>query len=396
MQSNALSFPITGMGVVTPAGLGINPLWDKCLAKETLIQAGLGRIESSVISEIWNGVQTSKWIKKKSSALSKSLIFSLSSIISAIDEAGWKSFLEDDIIIIGTTTGQIELWEKELIELLKIESNKAPDFNALSEQPLQSLSDNLKYVLDFPGRILILSSACSASTQAVIAAHHYLGSKRAGRCIVGGVEELSDLTVTGFSALKLLLQQPCKPFDSDRVGINLSEGAAFYTIESQTKKSALAYLYAGESVLDSYHMTSPSVNGEGMQKALQSILRKNNLSSEDISFVHAHGTGSIHNDQAEARALTAVFPHQPLVVSTKGIHGHALGASGAIELGICLKILTENLAPGVTGLSNKDENIHLNLPIEKTDVNVNWLVKTTLGFGGVNSTFILGKEGSHA
>jgi 3-oxoacyl-(acyl-carrier-protein) synthase len=387
MQASSLSFSITGIGLVTPAGNDIKSLWEDCLDKKSFIKAGLGRIETSEIEKLWEKISTSKWIKKNPILLSRSFILTVHSIIHAIDQAKWECFTEDDVILIGTTTGEISLWENDLIG--------KPDNEDFVKEPLQSLSDNLKATLNFPGKIIIIASACSASTQAFIAAHNYLASKRASRCIAGGVEELSKLTITGFNCLKLLSLDPCKPFDQSRIGINLSEGAAFYTIENNSLNKPLAYLYAGDTVLDSYHMTSPSIQGEGLQKALRSVLKKNNLAPSDISIVHAHGTGSIQNDYAEAYAINEIFSHRPHVVSTKGIHGHALGASGAIELGICINILIENTIPPVTGLDITDTQITLNLSKKITKKEIKFLAKTTLGFGGVNSTFIIGKE-NHA
>jgi 3-oxoacyl-[acyl-carrier-protein] synthase II len=380
---------ITGMGLVTPAGTGITPLWDRCLKKETYIEEGLGAISSSKLTELWNDISQSPWIKKEPEYFSKSLVLSLHSIIQAIDSASWESFTKTDLIIIGTTTGQIGLWEKELTELLNIDSKKSPDQRKLAKQPLQTLAESLKAILNFPGKILITASACSAATQAIVLAEQYLTSGRASRVIAGGVEELSDLTITGFSCLKLLSLNPCMPFEQTRVGINLSEGSGFYTFEKTSNAKALGILYAGETVLDSYHMTSPSTEGTGLQKAMRLTLEKNNLSPKDISMIHAHGTGSIHNDQAEAFALNALFSHSPPVISTKGVHGHALGASGAIELGICLQILKTQIIPPITGLTTIDETIKINLPREVLETPIKYLMKTTLGFGGVNSTFIL-------
>lgn len=382
---------VTGMGLVTPVGVGVNPLWESCLTKTTFVREGLGVVQPELLTKLWNDISKSTWIKNQPEYFSKSIIFALHSIIQAIEHAQWSTFTPKDIIIIGTTTGQICLWEKEMMGLLKIDSTHVVDTQKLSKQPLQTLADSLRNILDFPGRILILGSACSAATQAIISAQQFINSGRADRCIAGGVEELSELTITGFSCLKLLSLNPCIPFDQARVGINLSEGAGFYTIEKNSSVKPLAYLYAGETVLDSFHMTTPSAHGDGLQKAMLASLKKNNLKTSDIDMVHAHGTGSIHNDHSEAFAINEIFPHHPPVISTKGVHGHALGASGAIELGICLRILNDNTIPSVTGLTNIDEQIKLNLPTAVLKKEINFLMKTTLGFGGVNSTFILGR-----
>jgi 3-oxoacyl-(acyl-carrier-protein) synthase len=368
MKKNPPFVSITGMGVISPSGMGIESLWNACLNKQSLIQNGLGIIPENILPAD-NG---------------KSLAMATYAITQAVNEAKWGNFTQDDVIIIGTTTG-----ENELISYSTGVVPTPEGKIALRKQSLSSLSDDLKKTLKFPGRIIILASACSASTQAIVLAHDMLVNGRATRCLAGGVEELGKLTINGFGCLKLLNQDACKPFDQHRMGINLSEGAAFYSFEMNTQKPALAHILGGGTVLDSYQMTSPNPEGEGLQKAILTTLSKSQINADEISFVHAHGTGSSHNDQAESAALSKLFPHRPFVVSTKGVHGHALGASGSLELGICLQVLNKNIIPPVTGLDTVDENIKLNLPKTAQHTAIKYLLKTTLGFGGVNSAFIL-------
>lgn len=374
MKKNPPIVSITGMGVISPSGMGIESLWNACLNKQTLIENGLGTINENILPSGIHG---------------KSLSMAVYALTQAMTEAKWENFNQDDVIIIGTTTGQISVWENELISYSTGESPTPEAKIALSKQPLSSLSEDVKKALNFPGRIIILASACSASTQAIVLARDMLVSGRAKRCLAGGVEELGKLTISGFGCLKLLNLEACKPFDQNRMGINLSEGAAFYSFEINSTKPALAHILGGSTVLDSYHMTSPNPEGEGLQKAILTTLARSQVKSEEISFVHAHGTGSSHNDQAESFAIAKIFPQRPFVVSTKGVHGHALGASGSLELGICLQVLKNNTIPPVTGLDNVDEKISLNLPTSVQHTPVKYLLKTTLGFGGVNSAFIL-------
>ena len=380
------SVSITGMGIITPSGLGIDSLWHKCLKQETFIQDGLGRVDQSLVQEMEQKVSLSPWLKNKPSNMGKSLLMSLYALTHALDEADWKSFTPDDVIVIGTTTGQIGLWEEDLLKTTQDQTSSAA---ALSKQPLYSLPEDLKRSLNFPGRIMVLSSACSASTQSLILGHQLLTSQRAKRVLAGGVEELGQLTINGFGCLKLLNSEPCKPFDQNRAGINLSEGSGFYSLELNSEKKSYASLLGGDTVLDSYHMTSPNPEGSGLEKSILSSLKTAQLKASDIAFIHAHGTGSTHNDQAEAFALHKLFSGSPEVISTKGTHGHALGASGAIEIGICLQVLKEQTIPAVSGLSQRDEAIHLNLPLKNVTKQIPYLLKTTLGFGGVNSSLIL-------
>lgn len=394
MKPNTPIVSITGMGIISPSGMGIESLWNACLDKHSFIQNGLGTITEQLLLEAHSQLTNNSWIKNTSELKGKSLTMALYALTQALKQAGWNSFTSDDVIIIGTTTGQISIWEDELISY---STGVAPSPTAqalLKKQPLSSLSDDLKTALAFPGRIIILASACSASTQAIIMAQEMLLSGRAKRCIAGGVEELGKLTINGFGSLKLLNQAACKPFDQNRMGINLSEGSAFYTFELDSTK-ALAHVLGGASVLDSYHMTSPNPEGEGLQKAITTALSRSQIKSEEISFVHAHGTGSSHNDDSESAAIAKLCPHKPFVVSTKGVHGHALGASGSLELGICLQVLQKNIIPPVTGLDTVDTKISLNLPQTPQEQVVKYMLKTTLGFGGVNSAFIL-QAANHA
>lgn len=385
---------ITGIGMVSPAGLEISPLWKACLEKKSFMQQGVGPVSDEATSLISQKLSSSKWIQHPIINPGKTLLMSLYAITECLDQAGWNDFRDDDVILIGTTTGQIGVWENDLINFTQ---GTIPDSQStlnLTKQPLSALSDDLKRYLNFHGRIIILASACSASTQAFILAHQMLTSNRAKRIIAGGVEELGRLTINGFGCLKLLNQNPCTPFDQNRMGINLSEGSAFYTIEKDRLEKAHGYILGGDTFLDSYHMTSPNPEGMGLQKAILSAMRQSQIQSSDIAFIHAHGTGSSHNDQAEAAAIQALFPHSPEVVSTKGVHGHALGASGSIEVGLCLKTLNEQMIPPVTGLELIDETIKVNLPKSVVQKNIKYMLKTTLGFGGINSALVL--EAPHA
>lgn len=382
---NSSSVSITGMGLISPAGLGIDALWAACLEKKCLLENGLGKVSDSVMEEVATLFPKAE---------GKSLLMALYALKTAIDQAAWNELTENDAIVIGTTTGQIGIWEKTFSAYAGGAPLSELSISALSKQPLDSLSESLKKYLAFKGRIIILSSACSASTQAVIFGEQLVKSGRAQRVLAGGVEELGQLTITGFNCLKLLNTAPCTPFDKDRLGINLSEGAAFYTLEYAPGEKTIAFVAGGDTFLDSYHMTSPNPEGRGLNGAVQSALDRSGITPRDIDFVHAHGTGSVHNDLAESAALKAIFTHGPEVVSTKGVHGHALGASGALEIGICLKALEENKIPPVTGLLNIDPAVSLNLPVQIVKKKINYVLKTTLGFGGINSALVL--KASHA
>ncbi|OUR99666.1 hypothetical protein A9Q84_01185 [Halobacteriovorax marinus] len=380
---------ITGHGLISPAGIGLDALWEKCLSNNSVIKNGLGVIPKSDFSKVTQFVENSKWCKSIPKVKSKALYYSLFSIMSAIDSAKWIELNKTDTIVIGTTTGNLTSWEDSLMSY-SLGDDKDQTIESIREQSLGQLSVEIKKTLAFTGKVLITSSACSASTQAITLAYQQLSSKRSVRAIVGGVEELGKLTIRGFGSLKLLTEDNCKPFDQNRTGINLSEGGAFFTLERNSDSPYL--LRDGSTVLDSYHMTSPHPEGKGYQKSIHETLELSGLTKESISLIHAHGTGSFHNDQSEGFALNAIFGNQVPVISTKGVHGHALAASGAFELGIILKVLETQLIPPSSALVEQDQEIDLLLPRKPLEGKVTNILKATLGFGGVNSSFIVSRR----
>ncbi len=381
---------ISGVGMITSAGLSINDLWNACKDSKVMTSDGLGKVSEENLNEIQNYVDGSVWLKKKPLHFSRGLYFSLYSIIQAVTNAGWKNFSSTDSIFIGTTTGMLSMWEGEMLSSFKNAANSKLE-DKIKNQSLSSLGDQLRESLGFEGKIFIIASACSASTQAFIEALNSLNAKQATRCIVGGVEELGELTMRGFSSLKLYSTVPCSPFDQDRGGINLSEGAAFYTLENNPHQS-IAKVLGGNTFLDSYHTTSPHPKAQAYCKSIEKTLRDTGIRQNQISLVHAHGTGSYHNDGSEAFGLHHIFSNKVPIISTKGIHGHALGASGSLEIGVCLKIMQSDIIPKVAGLINVDEKFNINLPKKNINTKIMYLLKTTLGFGGVNTTLLLQKE----
>jgi 3-oxoacyl-(acyl-carrier-protein) synthase len=185
----------------------------------------------------------------------------------------------------------------------------------------------------------------------------------------------------------------------DRKGINLAEGAAALCLESgeAAKYHALARIAGVGMATDSFHMTAPEPEGRGCKEAIAVALNSSGLTLKDISWIHAHGTGSLHNDLAEGAALCNLFKEaMPPVTSTKSIHGHSLGASGAIETVLCLEALIRQQIIKTAGLEKPDPAI----PIHHTSANgpayLKHILKLTLGFGGTNAALILSRPDAEA
>lgn len=386
MAASSLAHCISGIGAVSCVGIGAPALWEATLKEYSGIRDGLGTISEDATQELRASL-------KQSSTLEKPVLLAYASMVEAMRMAGWSQLNDDDGLILATTTGQIPIWENEAMHFLRGTSSAAKLTPKLRAQSLGSLRTELASLLGFRGRTLLVSSACSASTQALALASLWLSQRKVKRCLVGGVEALCNLTIEGFRSMQLLTTEATAPFDAHRKGINLSEGAAFICLETMSAKNsrALACLTGHGMSTDGYHMTAPHPEGSGSLLAMQSALRMARLQPSDISWVHAHGTGSKHNDQSEGAAIARLFEdNEPWVSSTKRIHGHALGASGALETVLCVKALEKQVVPRTSGLETPDPAIPLKKhPVANISMPIHHVLKNTLGFGGANAALVL-------
>ena len=385
-----MSFPvaISGMGSVTGNGIGPEMLWNSVIEEKSGVTAGLGRVSESSVRGL-------KDLHPEAASHSPAVLFAYAASKQAMKQAHWGSLNDTDGLILATTTGQISSWEDSLIAFLKNSDHAEPFQHSFRHQALGLTLNNLGELLNFKGHSLLLTSACSAATQAIALATLWIQSGKVKRCLVGGSEVLSTLTVEGFKSLQLLSETPSTPFDLHRSGINLSEGSAFLCFEKQSDQP-LAYLSGYGFSTDAYHLASPHPEGKGSFRAMSAALKTAKLDPSQVSWVHAHGTGSKANDQAEGIAIQQLFnpdktlnTETPWVSSTKNIHGHALGASGAIEAVLCVQSLQNCLIPNTTGLLTPDPNIQVKHPPSMIKGAYRHLIKNTLGFGGNNASFVM-------
>ena len=207
--------------------------------------------------------------------------------------------------------------------------------------------------------------------------------------LVGGADSLCQITLRGFQSLGLLSREPTRPFSRERRGINIGEGAAFALIERSGEGPRL--LGAGESS-DAHHMTTPDPEGRGAQSAMQAAISDAGVSTGDIDYVNAHGTGTAFNDAMESRAIRATLgaAADPIVVSTKGYVGHTLGAAGAIEAVFVLESLRNGWIPASIGAEPLDPEIGLNVATRTTETDVRLALSNSFAFGGSNVSLVFG------
>lgn len=270
----------------------------------------------------------------------------------ALAEAGLTADdLPDMALINGTTVGGMDMSEQFYLDYLKETVEEGTPVEYIQTHDCGSSTD---LMADFAGRFGMttsISTACSSAANAFVLGARMIQAGEYDRVVVGGAECLSKFHLNGFNSLMILDQEPCRPLDATRAGLNLGEGAAFLVLESE--ESALrrgatvkGYLAGYGNACDAFHQTASSDNGEGAYMAMKQALDKAGLKPEDIEYVNCHGTGTPNNDPSEIAAMRRLFGRTlPPFSSTKGFTGHTTSASGSIEAVFCLLALEHQFLP---------------------------------------------------
>ncbi len=293
----------------------------------------------------------------------------------------------------GTTVGGMEKSEQYYLDFFEgkhTEYIAAHDCGAGTEQ-IGRLFGHLD-------AMYTISTACSSATNALIMGANLIKSGKADAAIVGGTESLSKFHLNGFNSLMILDHEPCKPFDKNRNGLNLGEGAAYLVIEtaeSAQKRGAtpLCELSGYANACDAFHQTATSPDGEGPFLAMTGALNRAGLKPADIDYINAHGTGTGNNDLCESVAIKRVFGDRvPPFSSTKSFTGHTTSAAGAVEAVISILSLTNGFIPANLNFSSAIEESGLT-PVTKglSGVDLRHVMSNSFGFGGNDSSCIFSK-----
>lgn len=245
-----------------------------------------------------------------------------------------------------------------------------------------------------------ISSACSSSTTAVGMALDYIRNELCDYAVAGGFDPLSILTACGFNALKSLSPGICNPFDADRDGLNIGEGAAFFFLETEASAKArgakILCEVAGYGISnDAYHITSPDPQYRGVKLALQAALDDAGLKAEDIDYINAHGTGTKVNDSMEYAAMTELFSGCNKDIwfsSIKGVTGHCMGAAGAVELAASIISMNQGLYLPMARLKNllaTEPCAKLKWATEARTIPIDVVMSNSFAFSGHNSSIII-------
>jgi 3-oxoacyl-[acyl-carrier-protein] synthase-1 len=295
-------------------------------------------------------------------------------------------------VVLGTSTSGIAAGEEAAATLAR--EGRMPSHYHYRQQEMGTAAEFAARSLDLSGPRYTISTACSSSAKAFASVSRLLDAGWCDAAIVGGVDSLCELTLNGFDALESLAPDRCNPFSVNRRGINIGEGACVFAVSRRPSPMRLCGI--GESS-DGYHISAPDPNGRGAEMAIRAALADAGVSPDDVGYVNLHGTGTSKNDELEGGVSARVFGLDVPCSSTKSQMGHALGAAGAQELGLCWLLLSEaNIArrlPPHVWDGVRDASLP---PINLVGAGAHWerdvFVSNSFAFGGSNVAIAIGRS----
>lgn len=382
---------ITGMGIISALGNSIDESF-QALIKNRINTSKIDSFECDINKPVFKAklpinTSNSKMRTKKLADIA----FSQAIVQAVLNENDIAQKKNLKIGICCGTTVASQLNDIEFYRQFRKGSIKSYD-------PVKNyLSGNISEALvsehNFSGPGLNIVNACSSGTDAIGVGLSWLKKGVCDIVIAGGADELNRVPVAGFNSLGILSDSICKPFDKNRSGLNLGEGAAFIVLEKETTAKArnasiLAECCSYAIAADGYHLTAPHPQGKGLKIAIKKALFNADLSYNDIDFINAHGTATKNNDLCEGYVFKNMFENKTKVLSTKGYTGHTLGAAGAIDAVLTLLSLEKQWLPINAGFTDEDPEIGFSPVIEQTDFKAEYALSTSLAFGGKNSAII--------
>ncbi|MCK9400147.1 MAG: beta-ketoacyl-[acyl-carrier-protein] synthase family protein [Bacteroidales bacterium] len=269
----------------------------------------------------------------------------------------------------------------------------APYNNFVLTHDCGDSTEKIAVRLGFRDMVSTISTACSSSANSIMFGARLIRHGLLDRVLAGGTDAMSKFTLNGFHTLMILDKQPCRPFDKNRMGLNLGEGAAFLVLESEKAldgRIPLCELSGYANANDAYHQTASSPDGFGPYLSMSQALDSGRLKPADIQYINAHGTGTDNNDLTEGIAIERIFgQHIPLVSSTKPFTGHTLGAAAAVEAVISILSIKNQMVFPNLNFHEKMDELHFE-PLKEmiTGKNLRHVLSNSFGFGGNDSTLI--------
>ncbi len=395
---------VTGMGIVSSIGIGIEEFWKNLIAGKS----GISDVEAFDTSkhsvhkggEVKNFNPSDYLPKNKLKNMARASQFAVAATKMAIEDAGLdisECAKGKTAVIIGTTMGEGAMIE----EIDKHWSEKGEDdvwSATISKYPSNTISDNVMRFLNLHGVSSVVPTACSGGNYAIGYGYDMIKLGMLDSVLVGGSDPFSRIGFTGFGRLFAMSSDMCRPFDKNRNGMMVGEGAGILILEElEMAKKRRAHIYAeilgyGLSC-DAHHMTAPRI--EGVVKVINRAIKNSGININDVDYISAHGTGTPTNDKMECQAITNIFGSMIKnisISSIKSMLGHTMGAASAIEAITCCLAINGSVIPPTINYETPDPECDIDcVPNKARKRDINVALNNSLAFGGNNACLVMGR-----
>jgi 3-oxoacyl-[acyl-carrier-protein] synthase II len=393
---NGARVAVVGAGIVSPLGLGLEETLGSlheardCVTPVTVFPVDRCRCQTAgQVADAW--LAAADDLHEHPGRLHRVARMMILALKEAVEQAGE---FQPELTVVGTTSGGMTFGE-QYYRGLKNGGNslrQAPTLiaNYTPQKPVMDAQE----AFGIAAPCQVIANACASGTNAIGHAFNCVRSGRYQKVLTGGYDAISELVFVGFDSLQAATPERCRPFDRDRTGLVLGEGAAVLALENleaAQKRGAniLAEIVGYGISTDNFHLTQPDPSGSGPRAAMEGALRSAGIEAHEIDYINAHGTATPFNDSSEGKAIAELFNGVP-VSSTKGMMGHSLGAAGAIEAIIGILSLQDQLLPPNINFRHGDAGLDLNIVAnESRHAAIRTVLSNSFGFGGTNASVIL-------
>ena len=402
---------VTGLGAITPIGNSVEEFWngvkEERIGFDRITYFDVTEYRAKLAAQVKDFDPAQYMDKKAARRMEQFCQFAVAAAGEAIKDAGLDMEKEDPFMVgcnVGSGIGSLQAMEREHTRLTEKGPNKVgPMLVPLMISNMAAGNVSIAYGLK--GKSLNVVTACATGTHSIGEAFRTIQYGDADVMVAGGTESsITPIGVAGFAALTALSssEDPTRcsiPFDKDRSGFVMGEGAGIVVLEElEHAKARGAKIYAevigyGCSS-DAFHITSPAEDGSGAAKAMENAMADGHVKPEEITYINAHGTSTHHNDLFETKAIKLAFGDHAKnlkINSTKSMVGHLLGAAGAVEFVTCVKEVEEGFIHRTVGLQESDEEMDLNYCKQSYVEEVPYALSNSLGFGGHNASLLIKK-----
>ena len=402
---------ITGIGAITPVGNTVDEYWDSLKEGKhgfgPITQFDASAYKCKLVGEVKNFVAKDYIDPKSARRMARFTQFAVKATQEAMADSGLDMTKEDAYRVgtcIGSGVGSLQELENAYGTILTKGPLRVSPF-VVPMMISNIAAGNVAIQFGLKGKSIDVVTACASGTNSIGEAFRSIQYGEADVMVAGGTEgAICPLGIAGFTSLTALSSEsdPTKcsiPFDKNRSGFVMGEGAAIVVLEElEHAKARGAKIYAevagyGTSS-DAYHITSPAEDGAGAARAMTNAVEDAGIRPEEVTYINAHGTSTHHNDLFETRAIKLAFgghAYDMKVNSTKSMVGHLLGAAGAIEFVTCVKEIQDSFVHATVGYTTPDEELDLDYCKEAVQMDVPYALSNSLGFGGHNASILLKK-----